>query len=84
MGKFNFIWLSCKKATFLISKKEEGKLTALELMQLKMHLGICAFCTRFQQQTKFFTGKTQHSHQHTAAKLSDEKKEQIKLLLKDQ
>ena len=83
MGKFNFIWLSCKKATYLISKKEEAKLSRLESVQLRMHLGICGFCNRFQKQTRFFTHKALHLHNHIEPKLSDEKKEEIKLLLKD-
>lgn len=83
MAIFRFIYLSCKKATFLISKKEEGKLTPVEKLQLKMHLGICDFCTRFEKQTKFFSKNSIHLHDHTHATLSDQKKEEIKSLLKD-
>jgi hypothetical protein len=83
MSAFKFIWLGCKKATFLMSKKEEGKLTAIEKIQLKLHLGICSFCTRFQKQTNFFTKHAMHTHEHLPGTLSPQKKEAIKLLLKD-
>jgi hypothetical protein len=83
MGIFNFIHLSCKRATYLISKKEEGKLTAIEKVQLKLHLNICDFCTRFEKQTKFFSSNSAHLHDHIHPKLSDKKKEEIQSLLKD-
>jgi hypothetical protein len=83
MAIFNFIYLSCKKATFLISKKEEGKLTPLEKIQLKLHLNICDFCTRFEKQTKFFSRNSIHLHDHSGDKLSDQKKQEIQSLLKD-
>lgn len=66
-----------------MSKKEEGKLTPVERLQLKMHLSICDFCTRFEKQTKFFSKNSTHLHDHTNAKLSDQKKDEIKSLLKD-
>jgi len=66
-----------------MSKKEEGKLTPLEKLQLKLHLNICDFCTRFQKQTNFFSKNSMHLHDHTDVKLSEQKKEEIRSLLKD-
>lgn len=83
MKLFRLIWLSCEKATFLITKKEEGKLTLIESVQLKLHLGICDFCIRFSQQTKFFTGRSKHLHEHSNAALSPQKKQAIQSLMKD-
>ena len=83
MGIFNFIHLGCKKATFLLSKKEEGKLMLLEKAQLKFHLRICDFCNRFEEQTRFFTKHSGHIHTHLPDTLSEEKKERMKALLKD-
>lgn len=83
MSRFRLIWLTCKKATFLVSKKEEGKLTPIESIQLKLHLGICDFCTRFEKQTKFFSRHARHLHEHNNITLSKEKKEHIRSLLKD-
>ncbi|WP_336516979.1 hypothetical protein [Pollutibacter soli] len=48
---------SCKKATFLISKKEEGKLTSSEAIGLAWHLSVCSFCRSFERQTSFFSSK---------------------------
>ncbi len=84
MSAFKFIWLSCEKATFLMSKKEEGKLSVTERIQLKLHLGICDFCSRFQKQTAFISRHADHLHHHHPATLSPEKKEAIIALLKDE
>jgi len=66
-----------------MSKKEEGKLTFKEKIQLKLHLSICDFCTRFQKQVRLFTSNAAHSQEHIHAKMSDGRKETIKELLKD-
>lgn len=66
-----------------MGKKEEGKLTFKEKIQLRLHLGICGFCTRFQQQVRFFTGNATHMQEHLHAKMSETGKEKIKELLKD-
>ena len=77
------IWLGCAEATFLMSKKEEDRLTLVEKIQLKLHLGVCSFCGRFQKQVKFFTGNAPHTHEHLHTGMSNEKKAAIKELLKD-
>lgn len=82
MNKLNIIWLSCKQATFLISKKEEGKLSMKERIQLRLHLGMCGFCSRFQKQTLFFTKNAPHIHEQVDITLSEEKKTEIKELMK--
>jgi len=66
-----------------MSKKEEGKLTFKEKIQLKLHLSICDFCTRFQKQVRLFTNNASHSQEHIHIKMSDGRKETIKELLKD-
>lgn len=66
-----------------MSKKEEGRLTLKESLQLKLHLRICDFCTRFQKQVKFFTGHAVHAHEHSHASLREEKKIEIKELMRD-
>lgn len=78
MGK---IWLTCKKATFLMSKKEEGKLTFTEMVQLKLHLLICSYCTRFLKQTKLMKRRAPHLHEHLHVQLSPEKKEALQKML---
>jgi len=83
MKWYRAIWLSCEQATFLMSKKEEGKLSLKEKIQLRLHLRICDFCTRFQQQVRFFTRHAAHSHEHTSAILREEKKEEIRELMRE-
>jgi hypothetical protein len=50
MGLFT---ISCKKATYLVSKKEEGKLNWIESIQLRSHMAICSLCRLFEQQSNF-------------------------------
>lgn len=83
MKWYRAIWLSCERATFLMSKKEEGKLTLKEKLQLKLHLRICDFCTRFQKQVRFFTTHAPDTHLHTHRNMSEEAKQALKELLKD-
>jgi predicted anti-sigma-YlaC factor YlaD len=44
---------SCKKATYLISKKEEHNLSWLDGIRLRSHLSICSLCRKFESQTNF-------------------------------
>ncbi len=75
--------ISCKEATFLISKKEENKLSFVEKIKLKMHLLICSFCRLFEKQSKLISMNASKSHQHYTAVLSDSSKENIIQNLKD-
>jgi len=68
--------ISCKKATYLVSKKEQGRINLFDRITLRMHLGICSLCRRFEQQTGFIIKNTKHTH--TEEKLSEEVKERIK------
>ncbi|QNR25694.1 hypothetical protein [Croceimicrobium hydrocarbonivorans] len=43
--------LSCQEASALIQKKEEGKLGAIQGMQLRLHLSICVFCRHYEKQS---------------------------------
>ncbi|MES2890810.1 MAG: hypothetical protein V4725_02330 [Bacteroidota bacterium] len=71
------IILSCKKATFLISLREERKLSLPQRLQLQAHLGVCRFCKLFAHQTHLINISAKHSHEHTNALLSDERKNKI-------
>ena len=42
---------NCRKATFLIEKKQEEELTAQEKMELKLHLAGCYICRIYEQQS---------------------------------
>ena len=45
--------LSCKEATRYASRAQDTRLSAYERWKLKMHLKVCAKCTRFEQQLGF-------------------------------
>ncbi|MDZ4070196.1 MAG: hypothetical protein U1C70_00105 [Sediminibacterium sp.] len=71
--------ISCKKATYLVSKKEEGKLNWIESIQLRSHMAICSLCRLFEQQSKFIS--KQAKHLHGEASLSEDQKKKIEQAL---
>ena len=42
---------NCKKATFLIEKKQIGSISMREKLELKIHLAGCSVCRIFEQQS---------------------------------
>jgi hypothetical protein len=52
MYLFRKVVFDCKKATFLIVRKEEGQVTLLERLQLRYHLIYCKPCRDFIEQAK--------------------------------
>ena len=44
--------ISCKKATLLVEKKEQDKISFKESVQLKIHLWICKACKIYEKQSK--------------------------------
>ncbi len=75
--------ITCKRASFLVSKKEEGKIGIIEQMQLHMHLSICSLCRLFEKQSWLIGSNAKNLHIHNEAHLSDSKKQAIKNLLKN-
>ncbi len=67
--------ISCKKATYLVSKKEQGRINLFDRVTLRMHLTICSLCKRFEQQTGFIIKNAKHIHPEE--KLAEEVKERI-------
>lgn len=45
--------IACRHATRLISVREEKPLGALDRWLLKLHLGWCLACRRFERQVRF-------------------------------
>lgn len=74
-----YLIFNCRDATFLMSKKEEGKLTLVEKMKLSMHISMCSFCRKFEKQT-YEIGK-ESRHVHAEDNLSVIAKEKIKQML---
>lgn len=74
-----FFMISCKKATYLVSKKEENRISWWESWQLRAHLGICSLCRKFEQQSGFIGRMAKQVTMHEP--LSTEKKEKIQAAL---
>lgn len=74
--------LSCKRATYLISLREESRLSFRQRIQLRTHLSICSMCKKFQKQTAFIAANAKQSHQHTHASLDQNTKDKMKATLK--
>lgn len=77
---------NCKKATFLIEKKQAGAITFREKLELKLHLAGCSVCRIYQQQSiminkmlKFFFIKPDEPE----IKLDDKYKEQMQLHIEE-
>ena len=75
--------ITCKNATYLISKKEDRKIGLIDRLKLQMHLGICSACKLFENQSWFIKLNAKHSHEHITASLSSEAKEKIETALKN-
>jgi len=75
--------LSCKKATYYISLREEGKLSITQKLQLHAHLTVCSLCRLFQQQTAFITKNSIYTNIHSSASLSKEKKGKMSKRIND-
>lgn len=75
------LMISCKKATYLLAKKEENKLSWLEKIKLRGHLTICSMCRKFEEQTGFIIRNAHNTPIDVS--LRDEVKEKIQTLLKD-
>jgi len=69
--------INCKEATTMISKKEEGKISFLERIQLWQHLLICSLCKLFMKQNKLITSVIREAEKKSAASLSEKEKQQI-------
>lgn len=76
----NRMMISCEKATFLISKAEDEKLSCKEQYQLQVHLVGCKFCRRYRKEIHYI-GKALDKVRHSTSileKLSPEKKQNLK------
>lgn len=74
-----FLMISCKKATLLVSKKEENRLSWLEKWQLRTHMALCSMCRRFEEQSGFIGRMARQIHVHET--LPDASKEKMQQAL---
>ena len=45
--------ISCKDASRLVSRREDATLGFWDRLTLRLHLSVCAACTRFERQIRF-------------------------------
>lgn len=71
---------NCRKATFLIEKKQEEELTAREKMELKLHLAGCYICRVYEQQSLLINDLVKNlfsGSKPTGIRLDDDYKAQL-------
>lgn len=70
--------ISCKKATELVSKKEEGKISLSERYQLLQHMAVCYLCRFFVSQNKQILKSTnEYKNKESDNELSNSNKNAI-------
>ena len=45
--------IKCKDASRLVSQQQDARLTYWQRVTLRLHLSVCAACTRFERQIRF-------------------------------
>ena len=73
--------INCKEATFLMAKKEEGKLSLVGRMKLSMHTSMCSLCKKFEKQSVKIA--TESKYISAEQLLSRNAKEKIEQKLKE-
>jgi hypothetical protein len=52
--------LSCKEVSHLVSESLDRKLPLWQRIQVRLHLLMCRFCSRFRKQTLFLRDAARH------------------------
>ena len=81
--------LSCKDVSRLVSESLDRKLPFMQRLQVRVHLLMCGFCSRFRKQMLFLKDAAQHylmafeeTETATNTGLSPEARDRIKRSLK--
>lgn len=80
MNEIKKIAYNCRKATFLIEKKQIGKITLREQLELKIHLAGCSVCKTFERQSIMINRMVQqliHAAHQPEIKLDDQVKREM-------
>lgn len=86
MDEIKKIAYNCRKATFLIEKKQLETLTLREKLELKIHLVGCSVCRTFQQQSIMINQMVKdmfHSSQPQEIKLDETFKNELQERIKE-
>jgi hypothetical protein len=74
------IQYNCRKATFLIEKRQAGKITLREKIELRIHLAGCSVCRTFELQSVALNGLVKrwlHGEEKSGQHLPDSFKQQL-------
>ncbi len=79
--------LSCKEVSYLVSESLDRKLPLWQRIQVRLHLLMCRFCSRFRKQVLFLRDTARHylmavEETETGPGLSPEARDRIKRSLK--
>ena len=80
MNELKKIQYNCRKATFLIEKKQIGKITLREKIELSIHLAGCSICKTFEKQSLVINHMVKslfNASQHHNLKLDDDFKKDL-------
>ncbi|KIO75007.1 hypothetical protein TH53_23095 [Pedobacter lusitanus] len=87
MNELKNIIYNCRKATFLIEKKQITALTLREKVELRIHLTGCSFCRLFQKQSigiNKMVHELFHSAVHKDIRLDDDYKKKLQERIEEQ
>ena len=76
--------ITCKEASYLASKKLDGKLTRRERLGFWLHIAMCSLCRRYASDVKkvraamLKAGKSGHAMLPDSVKLSEQSRERMK------
>ncbi len=69
--------ISCKKSTEWVIKREHGKLTVKQNLQLLSHLSICSFCRLLVDQSAFLNQAFSKNNTSAFTLLTEKEKEEM-------
>ncbi len=69
--------INCAKASELMCKKEEKRISFWQRFQLSYHLLICGLCRRFRQQDEWLINNLPKVDEHCKGCLSEKEKQDI-------
>jgi hypothetical protein len=78
--EMNKIAYNCRKATLLIEKRQLGKISLVESMELKIHLAGCSVCRVFEKQSGIIDQMVHalfHAKQDENPKLDEQFKKEL-------
>jgi len=78
---------NCKKATYLIDKKEMGAITLREHIELRIHLIGCSFCRLYGKQSRAINKMVRElfrSSEQPGVKLDDDFKKVLQEKIEDE